>query len=163
MARLVNLDGVVGERDGIVRRMQDNELSISNLMQENQRLATLVAEYDVALHVLNTHCANVLDTVEDANGDESHPYGSQRKQIEGALNTFARDGATVSALRDYIFKRHNVDIAANTISVTLSRLKAKDLARLKGTTWFPCDPWDMPEVEERRADQASEVDDDPPF
>ncbi len=74
---------------------------------------------------------------DETDEDGGLPRGALRKHIENTLNTFARNGATVAAIRDYIRTRHNVDVEPNTVSVTLNRLKKVGVAHLDGQKWSP--------------------------
>jgi hypothetical protein len=128
-----------------------------------------LAELDVALKVVVglagappavTEQAPVFisELEDDDESDEAgRPRrGEQRRLILETLNTQGQRGVTVTELHTFIKVRAGIEIQPNTLSVTLSRLKAKGLATLSGQNWFPADPFE--EHGSRNEDQEDDPD-----
>lgn len=130
---------VISQRDEVVRQIGELESKASILAAE-------ITDFDVTIRTLAKMQPPPLNEVlndakiELANINRQMAHGEQRRMIETSLNSFGRDGVTLSSLREWIKNRHGIDISPNTLSVTLSRLKARGNAKLVGQDWFPLEP-----------------------
>jgi hypothetical protein len=146
----IDIDEVRAARQAVGRRLEELEQEIAKLRSEAEDFDTTLR----ILHRLHPNAGKPLDEEsgqESVDEDDGLPRGALRRHIETALNTFAFEGASVSAIREYIQTRHGLDIQPNTISVTLNRLKTQGTARLEGQKWSPIrslraarDQWDSP-------------------
>jgi hypothetical protein len=153
MGSSIDIDEVHAARDRQVERRLEITSEISRLREEAGQIDAVILDFDITIRVLSGLQNKGEPSGRAIEADESEGLpgmpgpGVFRRLIEATLNTLGRDGITVTAMRDFIKSRYGTDIQPNTISVTMSRLKGRGLARLEGQEWFPALPvevWDNP-------------------
>lgn len=167
MGARFDIDSLYEAQRDAERRKSDLDQMIADLEQHRADIENELADLATTIRTVQ----RVISATDDDPGvpdeDGGHPRGAIRKAIEKALHTFARDGKTAGEIREFVRQRDDMDIPANTVSVTLNRLKTAHIAKLEGQLWSPATIAGARSLEDlgfpSREQMRSDLDDEIPF
>ena len=175
----IDLDEVYAAQRAVEEARGQIRQQIAQLQEREAEIEAELSDYETTIRMLEQLSPRLVFKAETITPDEADedgglPRGALRQYIETTLHTFAREGASVGAIRDHIRQRYRVEVQPNTVSVTLNRLKARGVARLEGQDWSPANvthagalevpQWlrDAPDPEPP-VNRGGDLDDDIPF
>jgi hypothetical protein len=142
MGMKIDIDSVYAARKEAEERRIQIQVQIKDLEAEDAAVSVDLEEYEITIRTLHRIAPDLGPHQSEVDEEGGILRGTARRLIENALNTFSRDGKSAGEIREYINTRFGVEIAPNTLSVTLNRLKAAGLAKLVSQKWQPATPSD---------------------